>query len=106
LLPSSPPMWRGYSRLIGADEDSTLQVFKTIRAELFAPTIEVHNGRLAETTGMAARRARSVVEGSLCGGGKARRARFAVAFEPGYLSGSHCHWRQAARLAPREHHAK
>jgi adenylate cyclase len=41
----------GYSRLIGADEGGTLQAFKAIRAELFDPTIEVHNGRLVKTTG-------------------------------------------------------
>jgi adenylate cyclase len=41
----------GYSRLIGADEDGTLQAFKTIRAELFDPTIAAHNGRLVKTTG-------------------------------------------------------
>jgi class 3 adenylate cyclase/tetratricopeptide (TPR) repeat protein len=41
----------GYSRLIGADEGGTLQAFKTIRAELFDPTIAEHNGRLVKTTG-------------------------------------------------------
>jgi adenylate cyclase len=41
----------GYSRLIGADEAGTLQAFKTIRAELFDPTIAAHNGRLVKTTG-------------------------------------------------------
>jgi adenylate cyclase len=41
----------GYSRLIGADERGTLQAFKAIQAELFDPTIAVHNGRLVKTTG-------------------------------------------------------
>jgi class 3 adenylate cyclase len=41
----------GYSRLIGADESSTLRALKTIRAELFDPTIATHNGRLVKTTG-------------------------------------------------------
>ena len=41
----------GYSRLIGADEAGTLQAFKTIKAELFDPTITAHNGRLVKTTG-------------------------------------------------------
>ena len=41
----------GYSRLIGADEGSTLQAFKAIRAELFDPTIAAHNGRLVKTAG-------------------------------------------------------
>jgi adenylate cyclase len=41
----------GYSRLIGADEEGTLQAFKTIRAELFDPTVAAHNGGLVKTTG-------------------------------------------------------
>jgi adenylate cyclase len=41
----------GYSRLIGADEAGTLQAFKTIKAELFDPTIAAHSGRLVKTTG-------------------------------------------------------
>jgi len=41
----------GYSRLIGADEGSTLHAFKTIRAELFDPMVAIHNGRLVKTTG-------------------------------------------------------
>ena len=41
----------GYSRLIGADEDGTLQALKAIRAELIDPTIASHNGRLVKTTG-------------------------------------------------------
>ena len=41
----------GYSRLIGADESSTLQALKAIRAELIDPTIASHNGRLVKTTG-------------------------------------------------------
>ena len=41
----------GYSRLIGADESSTLQTLKAIRAELIDPTIAAHNGRLVKTTG-------------------------------------------------------
>src|SRR6266404_5881708 len=41
----------GYSRLIGADEGSTLRALKAIRAELFDPAIAAHNGRLVKTTG-------------------------------------------------------
>jgi len=41
----------GYARLIGADEDGTLQALKAIRAELVDPTIAAHNGRLVKTTG-------------------------------------------------------
>jgi len=41
----------GYSRLIGADERSTLQALKAIRTELIDPTIAAHNSRLVKTTG-------------------------------------------------------
>jgi len=41
----------GYSRLFGEDEGGTFQAFKAIRAELFDPTIEAHNGRLVKTMG-------------------------------------------------------
>src|SRR2546421_6920242 len=41
----------GYSRLIGADEDGTLQALRAIRGELLDPTIAAHNGRLVKTTG-------------------------------------------------------
>jgi adenylate cyclase len=41
----------GYSRLIGVDEDGTLQALRTIRAEVLDPTIAAHNGRLVKTTG-------------------------------------------------------
>jgi hypothetical protein len=37
----------GYSRLIGAGEGGTLQAFKTIRAELFDPTIAAHPKKFA-----------------------------------------------------------
>ena len=41
----------GYSRLIGADEDGTLQGLKVIRAALIDPKIAAHNGWLVKTTG-------------------------------------------------------
>jgi adenylate cyclase len=41
----------GYSRLIGTDEDGTLQALKAIRDELIDPTLAAHNGRLVKTTG-------------------------------------------------------
>jgi TolB-like protein/class 3 adenylate cyclase len=41
----------GYSRLIGADEDGTLDRLRSIRAELIDPTIAAHRGRLVKTTG-------------------------------------------------------
>jgi adenylate cyclase len=44
----------GYSRLIGADEGGTLQAFKTLRSDLFEPTVATHNGRLVKTTGQVA----------------------------------------------------
>src|ERR1700730_12488126 len=41
----------GYSRLIGADEQGTLDRLRTIRSELIDPSIAAHNGRIVKTTG-------------------------------------------------------
>ena len=41
----------GYSRLLGSDEQGTLNRLKTIRSELIDPSIAAHNGRLVKTTG-------------------------------------------------------
>src|SRR5215468_10910400 len=41
----------GYSRLIGADEEGTLERLKALRRELFDPKIAEHKGRLVKTTG-------------------------------------------------------
>src|SRR2546429_775227 len=41
----------GYSRLIGADEEGTLNRLRSIRAEVIDPTIAEHQGRLVKTTG-------------------------------------------------------
>ena len=41
----------GYSRLIGTDEEDTLQRLKSIRAEVIDPKITEHHGRLVKTTG-------------------------------------------------------
>ncbi|MGO9701876.1 MAG: adenylate/guanylate cyclase domain-containing protein [Xanthobacteraceae bacterium] len=41
----------GYSRLIGADEEGTLNQLRSIRAELIDPKITEHHGRLVKTTG-------------------------------------------------------
>jgi len=41
----------GYSRLIGADEEGTLNRLKAIRAELIDPKISEHRGRIVKTTG-------------------------------------------------------
>jgi len=41
----------GYSRLIGADEEGTLNRLRSIRAELIDPTIAEHRGRIVKTTG-------------------------------------------------------
>jgi TolB-like protein/class 3 adenylate cyclase len=41
----------GYSRLIGADEEGTLNRLNAIRAELIDPTITTHRGRIVKTTG-------------------------------------------------------
>jgi TolB-like protein/class 3 adenylate cyclase len=41
----------GYSRLIGADEEGTLNRLRSIRAELIEPKITEHRGRIVKTTG-------------------------------------------------------
>ena len=41
----------GYSRLIGRDEEGTLQAMRAQRAELINPLIEQHGGRIANTAG-------------------------------------------------------
>jgi adenylate cyclase len=41
----------GYSRLIGADEEGTLQRLKAHRRELIDPKIAEHQGRIVKTTG-------------------------------------------------------
>src|SRR6266849_4681995 len=41
----------GYSRLIGADEEGTLDRLKAIRAELIDPRVAEHRGRIVKTTG-------------------------------------------------------
>jgi adenylate cyclase len=41
----------GYSRLIDADEEGTLDRLKAIRAGVIDPTIAAHRGRLVKTTG-------------------------------------------------------
>ena len=41
----------GYSRLMGVDEEGTLQRLKALRAELVDRTIAEHNGRIFKTTG-------------------------------------------------------
>src|SRR5215831_13864131 len=41
----------GYSRLIGVDEEGTLNRLRSIRAEVIDPAITAHRGRLVKTTG-------------------------------------------------------
>src|ERR1700719_877840 len=41
----------GYSRLIGADEEGTLNRLRCIRTELIDPYINEHRGRIVKTTG-------------------------------------------------------
>src|SRR5262249_4083962 len=41
----------GYSRLMGADEEGTLERLKTLRRELLDPRIAEHRGRIVKTTG-------------------------------------------------------
>jgi adenylate cyclase len=41
----------GYSRLIGADEEGTLNRLRSIRAEVIDSKITEHRGRIVKTTG-------------------------------------------------------
>ena len=41
----------GYSRLMGADEEGTLERLKALRHELIDPKIAQHHGRIVKTTG-------------------------------------------------------
>jgi adenylate cyclase len=41
----------GYSRLMGADEEGTLERLKAIRREVVDPKIAEHHGRIVKTTG-------------------------------------------------------
>ena len=41
----------GYSGLIGADEEGTLNRLRSIRVELIDPKITEHRGRIVKTTG-------------------------------------------------------
>jgi TolB-like protein len=41
----------GYSRLMGTDEEGTLERLKTLRRELLDPKIAQHHGRIVKTTG-------------------------------------------------------
>jgi adenylate cyclase len=41
----------GYSRLMGTDEEGTLERLKTHRRELIDPKIAEHHGRIVKTTG-------------------------------------------------------
>jgi len=57
----------GYSRLAGADEDRILARLRTLRSDLFDPTIAVHHGRLVNRTGDGAIiEFRSVVDAVRC----------------------------------------
>lgn len=57
----------GYSRLMGADEEGTLERLRALRRELLDPKIAKHHGRLVKTTrdGLLAEFA-SVVDGVRC----------------------------------------
>ena len=41
----------GYSRLMGADEEGTLERLKAVRQQLIDPKIAEHHGRIVKTTG-------------------------------------------------------
>ena len=41
----------GYSRLVGVDEEGTLERLRTIRREVIDPLLERHGGRVVKSTG-------------------------------------------------------
>ena len=41
----------GYSRLMGVDEEGTLERLKALRRELLDPKITAHHGRIVKTAG-------------------------------------------------------
>jgi class 3 adenylate cyclase len=41
----------GYSRLMGVDEEGTINRLRSIRAEVIDPEITEHRGRVVKTTG-------------------------------------------------------
>jgi len=41
----------GYSRLIGADEEGTMDRLRSIRVDVLDPKISEHRGRIVKTTG-------------------------------------------------------
>src|SRR5438552_13098966 len=41
----------GYSRLVGTDEEGTLERLRAIRKDLIDPVIAAHRGRIVKTTG-------------------------------------------------------
>src|SRR5437764_14886284 len=43
----------GYSRLIGSDEEGTLNRLRSIRAKVIDPAVTQHRGRIVKTTGDA-----------------------------------------------------
>jgi class 3 adenylate cyclase len=49
----------GYSRLMGADEEGTLEHLTALRRELLDPKIAEHHGRIVKTTGWSNFRASS-----------------------------------------------
>ena len=65
----------GYSRLMGADEEGTLERLKALRRELLDPKIAEHHGRIDHRrrhAGGICKRGRCR---TLCGGGPARHGR-------------------------------
>src|SRR5271168_5540493 len=57
----------GFSRMISADEDSTLALLRALRSDLIDPTVARHNGRVFKRTGDGALvEFRSVVDAVRC----------------------------------------
>jgi hypothetical protein len=95
----------GYSRLIGAEEESTLQRLRSVRAEEIDPKIANHRVRLVKTTGigLAHRIRRRCRCTTLCYRGGAGDASaqlgFRSALTPISASNFLCHRRKPGRKA-------
>jgi adenylate cyclase len=83
----------GYSRLMGADEEGTLERFKALRGELLDPKIAEHHGRIVKTTGDG-----MLVERRRCGALRGRGAEGDARAGHRHLSGHRIEFRIGINL--------
>src|SRR5438445_92578 len=78
----------GYSRLMGADEEGTLERLKALRRELLDPKIAEHHGRVVKTTSAGAAAPRQAFDRGIALRQYERRSRAGV-FRRRYGRGDH-----------------